>query len=238
MLEHVQNSLILQLQESINDRGLLKALVLGGIPGSGKTHVATQLKDGAIEPRIVNTDKYYEYFIRLGFDQGSRYFIDRAKILTQHQLFHYLNGMLPLIVDSTSSDPERTTNRIKLLKHLGYDVAGVWITTDIEKAIERAANRDRKVSIEIIRRANFMQEKSKQILRKQVSPFIEINNTADTLDTLTIAKAYKAVRGFFHSHPSTVGKDVTKKMKEYNVDKLVPAIHSEEKLRSIAESWY
>ena len=49
------------LNEGINDKGLYKAVFLGGTPGSGKSYVQKQVKDGTIEPRIVNTDKFIEF---------------------------------------------------------------------------------------------------------------------------------------------------------------------------------
>lgn len=44
------------LTEGINDKGIFKCLFLAGSSASGKSYVLKKIKDGQIEPRIVNTD--------------------------------------------------------------------------------------------------------------------------------------------------------------------------------------
>ena len=51
------------LNESINDKGIFKAIFLVGIPGSGKSYTASKL-NGVISPKIVNTDIAVEYMIK------------------------------------------------------------------------------------------------------------------------------------------------------------------------------
>lgn len=46
-------TLLQQLSESINDKGLFKAVFILGIPGAGKSTVIRQITDGAIHPRVV-----------------------------------------------------------------------------------------------------------------------------------------------------------------------------------------
>lgn len=50
------------LTESINDKGIFKAIFMAGTPGAGKSYVINKINDGKIQPRIVNTDKLTEYF--------------------------------------------------------------------------------------------------------------------------------------------------------------------------------
>ena len=49
------------ISEGINDKGIFKACFMAGTPGSGKSYVISKISDGAIEPRIVNSDKMTEF---------------------------------------------------------------------------------------------------------------------------------------------------------------------------------
>ena len=48
------------LNESINDKGILKAIFVVGLPGAGKSYTISNLK-GQISPKIVNTDVALEF---------------------------------------------------------------------------------------------------------------------------------------------------------------------------------
>jgi 4-hydroxy-tetrahydrodipicolinate reductase len=48
------------LQESINDKGILKAVFVVGMPGAGKSYTVSNLK-GQVSPKIVNTDVALEF---------------------------------------------------------------------------------------------------------------------------------------------------------------------------------
>ena len=92
------------IQESINDKGILKCIIMSGIPGAGKTYVSSTINDGSIQPKVVNTDKYVE----LGKD------LDTSLLLNRESLVLYLNSMLPLLVDSTSSNSSTLFNRVEI----------------------------------------------------------------------------------------------------------------------------
>ena len=51
----------LSINESIEDKGILKACFMAGTPGAGKTYTISKVKSGQIEPRMVNTDKWTEF---------------------------------------------------------------------------------------------------------------------------------------------------------------------------------
>jgi GTPase SAR1 family protein len=44
------------INESINDKGILKSIVMCGTPGSGKSFTISRIKGGDIPIKIVNTD--------------------------------------------------------------------------------------------------------------------------------------------------------------------------------------
>ena len=141
------------LNESINDKGLFKAVFVVGPPGSGKSYTLSKLT-GNIEPRIVNTDIALEYMSKkLGITASSEnwktVFRDTTKRMTSNKLFSYLDGMLPLFIDGTSNNTSNILQRAGILESLGYDVAMIFVNTDIETAKKRAKDRAQKINREV-----------------------------------------------------------------------------------------
>lgn len=93
----------LLINESIEDKGILKSCFMSGTPGAGKSFVISKIKSGSIEPRIVNTDKFTEFIANyLNIDVSNvsgknwHYFESDIKRLTSSQLALYINSLLPL----------------------------------------------------------------------------------------------------------------------------------------------
>lgn len=192
------------LNEGINDRGRFKAVFMVGIPGAGKTFVLSKINSGAISPRVVNTDNMIEYFGQAGIDisnvDGQAIIKDRSKQLTQTQLGYYLNGMLPLIIDGTSSSPRSTFRRIGLIESLGYDVMMVGIITDLDVAKERASGRDRGVDVEFIEQAHARMEDNLRFYKQKFGDqFVTIYNNDGELTDDVILSAYRKTSAFFDS---------------------------------------
>jgi hypothetical protein len=47
---------IQELNESINDKGIFKAVFMSGSSASGKSYVISKITSGQIQPRMVNSD--------------------------------------------------------------------------------------------------------------------------------------------------------------------------------------
>jgi len=120
------------LSESILDKGIFKACYMAGHSGSGKSYTLSKIKSGSIEPRIVNVDKYIEYF---GKDY-EKAFYDKSKILLTNQLTLYVDSVLPLAVDVTASSPNSVVRRYGILDYFGYDQAMVFVNCSLETALE------------------------------------------------------------------------------------------------------
>ena len=106
------------LTESINDKGLFKAVFFTGIPGAGKSYVTKKISDGAIDARVVNIDKHLEFLgkhrgVDISKPGNARTILDTSRQNTISQLTNYVNGMLPLFVDGTSANKrmESVTSR-------------------------------------------------------------------------------------------------------------------------------
>ena len=51
------------MSESIEDKGIFKAIFVIGIPGAGKSYTVSKM-NGAVTPRVVNTDRATEYLAK------------------------------------------------------------------------------------------------------------------------------------------------------------------------------
>lgn len=236
--------LIQQLQESVNDRSILKAVFVAGIPAAGKSYTVSQISDGAIPLRIVNTDTMIEFFHRKGLidmrnKSEQRAVLDQAKKTNKEQLFQWLNGVLPLVVDSTSANEQNIIRRKGLLQSIGYDVAMVWVNVDVETAVSRAAQRDRAVDEDFIRRSHAIAEENKEYFRANFSNFVEVDNAGGVVDNATMTNAVKSVSSFLSSPLGNLtGKRLLQAMDEKQSKYLIPDIYEEQRLRGLVESWY
>lgn len=236
--------LLQQIMESINDKALFKALFITGIPAAGKSHTLAQIYDGAIAPRVVNTDKVIEFFHRKGLidmrnKAEQRAVLDSAKKTTEEQLYQYINGMLPLVVDSTSSNEQNVLRRRGLLQSMGYDVAMVWVNVDLETALQRASQRDRAVDEEFIKRSYELAQENKEYFKANFPIFIEVNNTGLEIDNRTMALAVKSASQFFTSNLSNpTGRRIIQQLQQTGEKYLAPSLYTDDQLKSQASVWY
>jgi RNase adaptor protein for sRNA GlmZ degradation len=64
----------------------------------------------------------------------------------------YLKGSLGLVIDGTGKDYTKITGQADKLKDLGYDVAMIFVNTDIETALQRNKDRPRSIPDEEVNR--------------------------------------------------------------------------------------
>jgi shikimate kinase len=232
------------IDESVLSQGVFKAIFMSGIPGSGKSYVVNKISDGNIAPRIVNTDKFIEYYSKevgadINVDPYYDYFRDDIKKLTTKQLALYINAVLPLFVDGTSNSLKSLFRREGILKSFGYDTGMVWINTDVEHAIERAKKRDRNVPEDFIKKVHENLSVNKEYYKSHFKFFFEVNNSEGELTNAAIIKAYKTCSSFFTapvSNPIGIGNmNILKKSNGY----LVPNIYNSlEQIERTLGGWY
>lgn len=187
------------LTEGINDKGIWKAVFLAGTPGSGKSFVRSKL-GGGVEPRVVNTDTWTEFF-GAGNENKWKFFKDDIKRISANQLAGYINGMLPLWVDGTSSKPGNTISRKGMLEGFGYDTGMIWVNTDLETSIQRAKEREKKIGRHVdedfIRKSWETINKLKPFYKKKFNWFKEVNNNDGELTDAVLAKLHKEANSFY-----------------------------------------
>jgi len=164
-----------EINEGVNDPGILKAFFMAGGPGSGKSYVATELFDFpkkalssvsyATGLKLVNNDNAFEKKLKdAGYDAGklAQYAKDtevwaevmkvrnKAKEVTRKMQSNYISGRLGQVIDGTGKDFEKIESKRKLYQDLGYDTYMIFVNTSLEVALERNRNRARKLPDAIV----------------------------------------------------------------------------------------
>ena len=165
--------------EGVNDPGILKAVLLAGGPGSGKSYAAKQLfgipdKGSYSESgmKVVNSDRMLEFllkkygygtnldkmqsenpelYLKITSDDPSSV-RSKAKRVTDYLRKRYMDERLGMIEDGTGRDFDKVDSQKKALEDAGYDVKIVYIDTPLEVAQQRNANRERKLAPRMVER--------------------------------------------------------------------------------------
>lgn len=232
------------IEESVNDKGRFKSIFMAGSPGSGKTYVISKIDNANVQPRLVSIDKIHEFSgPRKGFALSDyknwNKFEGQIKGTFREQLALYINSMLPLWVDGTSSEINNTLKRIGILEYFGYDIAMLWVNTNVDVAIKRAAARDRQVPPEFIQRAHNLAEENKKFYQQKIPNFIEANNNDGELNDHAIQTLFKTTSNFFLSPiENPIGKRCIERLRADNAQFLIPSVYSKEQLIHHLMSWY
>ena len=129
------------LDEGVYDESIFKAVFMAGSPGSGKSTVARQLF-GHTALRTVDVDKFHEMFLRLGrVAPGEDIPRQPLRDLAGKQMRNYLEGRLGLMIDGTARYLDAIAQTRDELASLGYEMAMVFVNTDLETSLERARKR-------------------------------------------------------------------------------------------------
>ena len=143
-----------KLQEGVYDPNIFKAFFLAGGPGSGKSYVVRKTT-GGLGMRIVNSDEAFEKKLKdaghsldiRAMDNIERDRIrDVAKRITKKRQANYIEGRLGLIIDGTGKDFEKITRQARNLEALGYDTHMIFVNTSLDVALQRNAERARKLA--------------------------------------------------------------------------------------------
>jgi hypothetical protein len=161
------------LNEGVYDPGIFKAVFTAGGPGSGKSFAATSLFGmpekmphvSAQGLKSVNSDKYFETYLqmnglskdiaKLNVDDHKLAMLLRTKSkkVRDAALKNYINGRLGLLIDGTGKNYPNIAKQKKKLEEVGYDCFMIFVNTDLDVAIERNYNRDRKLPVELVKKA-------------------------------------------------------------------------------------
>ena len=228
------------INEGIHDKGIFKAVMMAGSSASGKSFVISKIKSGQLEPKVVNTDTWVEYHMKFDPQYSWQKYGVKDKQLTKKQLFNYLNYLLPLWIDGTSSNSNAVLRRKGILQSLGYDVAMVFVDTPVDTAIKRNKARGRVVDIEFLEKSYKESQRLKNYYSKEFRHFTEILNGEGELTDKTILSAYKKMDKFFNAPiENPIGqelkKDMLKKGQKYLLD---TEDHDKSFINNLLSTWY
>lgn len=142
------------LDEGVNDPAIFKAIFLAGGPGSGKSFIVGKTGLTAMGYKVVNSDDAFEAAMsKVGmemtpdniFSPKGQELRGKAKKITGKKEERYLKGRLGLVVDGTGKDPDKIAAQAKKVKELGYDVAMIFVNTDMDTALNRNRMRARSL---------------------------------------------------------------------------------------------
>lgn len=147
------------LEEGINDPGIFKAVFLAGGPGSGKSFIVGQTGLQSFGLKLINSDDAFERALaKIGleatpdniFSSKGQSIRDRAKLLTKMRQEQWIDSRLGLVIDGTGKDFQKISNQANKLRSIGYDVAMIFVNTDLETAQARNQSRARTLPDKVV----------------------------------------------------------------------------------------
>ncbi len=142
------------MTEGVNDPSIFKAVFLAGGPGSGKSFIVGRTALTALGMKVINSDDIFERALSKAglkttpediYSEKGQTIRGEAKALTAKKQELALNGRLGLVIDGTGKDYEKIEKQASKLKKLGYEVAMIFVNTDLDTA--KARNRMRSRSL-------------------------------------------------------------------------------------------
>lgn len=143
-----------ELSEGVNDPAIFKAIFLAGGPGSGKSFIVGKTGLTSMGYKVVNSDDAFEAAMKKAgmkmtpdniFSVQGQEIRGKAKSLTGKKQQRYIEGRLGLVIDGTGKDVEKIKKQAQKLKDIGYDVAMIFVNTDMETALDRNRQRERSL---------------------------------------------------------------------------------------------
>ena len=202
-----------QLDEGVNDPGIFKAVFLAGGPGSGKSFVVGKTALQALGLKLINSDPAFEQGLKkaglttdpedIASAQGQAVRAG-AKAITGKKMQLALKGRLGLVIDGTGKDFKKIKNQVDEIRKLGYDVAMIFVNTDLDTAKERNQKRDRSLPDEMV-------EKMWKDVQKNIGKFQNLfrqqmiivdNSTGSNVDGATL-EAYKDIQKWVVKKPKS-----------------------------------
>lgn len=140
--------------EGVNDPSIFKAVFLAGGPGSGKSFIVGKTALSSLGFKVINSDDVFEralakvnlkptpedIYSTLG--QQTR---EQAKITTGKKLELAVAGRLGLVIDGTGKDYAKIEKQADKLRSIGYEVAMIFVNTDLDTALTRNRMRSRSL---------------------------------------------------------------------------------------------
>lgn len=142
----------IMLNESINDKNLLKFIFVAGGAGSGKSFILKNIfPDGRC--KFYNIDTLLEYYSKmeeftLNYDKATpdektliKHYTGISMEIYSKKSYHWLNGMLPIVSDGTGMKSNFILDLKQKYEELGYDCYMIFVNTTKKVSVERNRKR-------------------------------------------------------------------------------------------------
>ena len=202
------------LDEGVNDPGIFKAVFLAGGPGSGKSFVVGKTALTALGFKLINSDDAFEAQLKkVGlkptpediYSPKGQEVRARAVALTGMKQKLALNGRLGLVIDGTGKDYPKIKRQADELTEIGYDIAMIFVNTDLKTAQARNKNRERTLpEDEVEKMWNAVQRNidNGRFQKQFKQDFIVIDNSEGVRDfDAAIMAAYKRMSSWVKKAP-------------------------------------
>jgi shikimate kinase len=206
------------VEEGVNDPAIFKAVFLAGGPGSGKSFTVGKTGLPALGLKLVNSDPAFEKaIVKAGGSMEPEFIFSpkgqeirrNAKTLTGKQMELYISGRLGLIIDGTGKDYNKIKGQAESLKAIGYDVAMIFVNTDLDTAIDRDSQRPRNLGANVV--TKMWQGVQKNIGKFQAffrNQFVIVDNSTNSNWQKATTDAYKKMKKFADQKPrSKIAQD-------------------------------
>ena len=203
------------MTEGVDDPAIFKAVFLAGGPGSGKSFIVGKTGLPALGLKVINSDDAYEAAMKKAgmemspeniFSVQGQDIRGKAKALTGKKQARYLMGRLGVVVDGTGKEFDKVKKQAQAMKALGYDVAMIFVNTDLDTAISRDKARARTIGEKEV--TKYWKEVQRNIGAFQTffgKPNMLIVDNSDGKDyQKETLRAYKDVRKFLDKPPENV----------------------------------
>ena len=199
------------LEEGVDDPAIFKAIFLAGGPGSGKSFTVGKTGLTALGFKVVNSDDKFEIALKKAdleptpkniYSPKGQKLRSRSKELTAKQQDHYINGRLGLVIDGTGKDYAKIKKQSELLKTIGYDIAMIFVNTDLYTAQFRNNKRSRSLPDDQVKK--MWQEVQNNLGKFQSmfgSNFVIIDNSDGSNIEKATTSAYKKMAKFAKEAP-------------------------------------
>lgn len=180
------------ISEGVHDKGIFKAVFLGGGPGSGKDYVLDRTLSGHGLTEL-NSDKAFEYLmdkknLDMKMPENERQARDivrgKAKSMTELRQKLALLGRNGVIINGTGDDADKIKRIKQRLEELGYETSMVMVNTRDEvsaaRNVERGQRGGRTVPEEIRKQKWDAVQKARPTLAKLFGDnYREFDNSED-----------------------------------------------------------
>ena len=200
------------MTEGVDDPAIFKAVFLAGGPGSGKSFIVGKTGLPALGLKVINSDDAYEAAMKKAgmemspdniFSVQGQDIRGRAKALTGKKQARYLMGRLGVVVDGTGKEFDKVKKQAMTMKALGYDVAMIFVNTDLDTAISRDKARSRTIGEKEV--TNYWKEVQRNIGAFQTffgkKNMLIVDNSDGKDYKKETLRAYRDVRKFLDKKP-------------------------------------